>query len=221
MTHTQTHTHKHTQTHTQIHSSHSIPRQTRTLTDGQDTLVRHSVACMRNTHTHTHIHTHARALWHRDEFHWAYDVHKGPCVLYFVSDMSQVRDRVGSAVKNGKATQLRNQCQAALGFHFAEVYAYLRRARTQDTPPGEYYTVCVCVRVCVSVRYSLAPFLFGIAKGLENCWVCALCGSVYVCVSAEEAVVQKTLSDLVGGDRTLLQGCFMVDQLVFTEMMYS
>ncbi len=38
---------------------------------------------------------------------------------------------------------------------------------------------------------------------------------------ADEAAVQKTLSDLVGGDKTLLQGCFMVDQLVFTEMMYS
>ncbi len=38
---------------------------------------------------------------------------------------------------------------------------------------------------------------------------------------ADEASVQKSLSELVGGDKTLMQGCFLVDQLVFTEMMYA
>lgn len=37
---------------------------------------------------------------------------------------------------------------------------------------------------------------------------------------ADEVHVQKALSDLVGGDRSLMQGCFLVDQLVFQEMMY-
>lgn len=32
--------------------------------------------------------------------------------------------------------------------------------------------------------------------------------------------MQKALHELVGGDRSLIQGCFLVDQLVFQEMMY-
>lgn len=39
-------------------------------------------------------------------------------------------------------------------------------------------------------------------------------------VSTDEKEVQKKLLELVSGDRTRLQGCFMVDQLVFQEMMY-
>lgn len=38
---------------------------------------------------------------------------------------------------------------------------------------------------------------------------------------AEEVVVQRQLQELVGGDRALLQGCFLVDQLVFQESMYT
>ncbi len=35
-----------------------------------------------------------------------------------------------------------------------------------------------------------------------------------VCAHAEEVVVQRQLQELVGGDRALMQGCFLVDQLV-------
>lgn len=37
----------------------------------------------------------------------------------------------------------------------------------------------------------------------------------------DEKEVQKRLLDMVGGNRERLQGCFMVDQLVFQEMMYT
>uniref|UniRef100_A0A7S0R2F9 non-specific serine/threonine protein kinase n=1 Tax=Chlamydomonas leiostraca TaxID=1034604 RepID=A0A7S0R2F9_9CHLO len=87
--------------------------------------------------------------------------------------LAQVRDKVGAGTKSSKAQALRDKCQAALGVHFAQVYAYLRQTR------------------------NLADS-----------------GQV------DEVVVQRHLSDLVGGDRALIQGCFLVDQLVFQEMMY-
>jgi len=83
-----------------------------------------------------------------------------------------MQEKVGSAVKTGKAQALRDRCQAALGYHFGEVYTYLRRARGAAQPP-------------------------------------------------DEREVQKHLLGLVGGSRELMPGCFMVDQLVFTESMFK
>ena len=37
---------------------------------------------------------------------------------------------------------------------------------------------------------------------------------------AEEREVQRKLRDLVGNDSVMLQGCFLVDQLVFQETMH-
>ncbi len=39
--------------------------------------------------------------------------------------------------------------------------------------------------------------------------------------AADERDVQRRLLELVGGDRQRLQGAFIVDQLVFQEMMYT
>ena len=39
-------------------------------------------------------------------------------------------------------------------------------------------------------------------------------------VHADEREVQRRLRDMVGNDATMLQGCFLVDQLVFQETMY-
>jgi hypothetical protein len=61
--------------------------------------------------------------------------------------------------------------QEALGFHFATVYAYLRKTRSAATPP-------------------------------------------------DEREVQKKLLEIVGNRKDLMPGCFMVDQLVFTESMH-
>ena len=83
-----------------------------------------------------------------------------------------MQEKVGSAVKTSKAQALRDRCQTALGYHFGEVYTFLRRARGAAQPP-------------------------------------------------DEREVQKRLLDLVGGNKGLLPGCFMVDQLVFTESMFK
>lgn len=39
--------------------------------------------------------------------------------------------------------------------------------------------------------------------------------------SVDEKDVQRRLLDLVGGDKSALQGCFVVDQLVFQELMFA
>jgi hypothetical protein len=39
------------------------------------------------------------------------------------------------------------------------------------------------------------------------------------CGSYDEREVQRRLLELVGGERGCVQGCFLVDQLVFQEMM--
>ncbi|GAX79840.1 hypothetical protein CEUSTIGMA_g7280.t1 [Chlamydomonas eustigma] len=51
--------------------------------------------------------------------------------------LDTMQERVGNTVKNSKAQALREKCQNALGYHFGEVYTYLRRARTSQSPPDE------------------------------------------------------------------------------------
>ncbi|KAF5836953.1 hypothetical protein DUNSADRAFT_5182 [Dunaliella salina] len=47
--------------------------------------------------------------------------------------ISQVSERVGLSTKTGKAAALRERCQQYLGRMFPEVYAYLRKMRTQES----------------------------------------------------------------------------------------
>mmetsp|Transcript_1711 Transcript_1711/g.3847 ORF Transcript_1711/g.3847 Transcript_1711/m.3847 type:complete len:555 (+) Transcript_1711:108-1772(+) len=47
--------------------------------------------------------------------------------------ISQVCERVGLSTKTGKAAALRERCQQSLGRMFPEVYAYLRKMRTQES----------------------------------------------------------------------------------------
>jgi hypothetical protein len=44
---------------------------------------------------------------------------------------------------------------------------------------------------------------------------------LFCLAAADEGAVQRALLDLVGSDKGLLKGCFLVDQLVFQEMMYK
>ncbi|GFH17604.1 protein kinase domain-containing protein [Haematococcus lacustris] len=44
----------------------------------------------------------------------------------------QVREKVGVSARSSKAAALRDRCKQALGHHFASVYAYLRRVRSQE-----------------------------------------------------------------------------------------
>jgi len=96
---------------------------------------------------------------------------KGRVAGLMDDSISQVKDKVATMTKASKAAALRDRCQAELGFHFPDVYTYLRRVRTQET-------------------------------------------------STDELTVQRQLQELVGRDRALLQGCFLVDQLVFQETLY-
>ncbi|GFH20568.1 protein kinase domain-containing protein, partial [Haematococcus lacustris] len=43
-----------------------------------------------------------------------------------------VREKVGVSARSSKAAALRDRCKQALGHHFASVYAYLRRVRSQE-----------------------------------------------------------------------------------------
>mmetsp|Transcript_23560 Transcript_23560/g.51706 ORF Transcript_23560/g.51706 Transcript_23560/m.51706 type:complete len:731 (-) Transcript_23560:30-2222(-) len=82
------------------------------------------------------------------------------------------QERINTITKNSKAQVLRDRCQGMLGYHFGDVYTYLRRVRSSSEP-------------------------------------------------VDEREVQKKLLELVGGNRDLLQGCFMTDQLVFQESMWG
>lgn len=50
----------------------------------------------------------------------------------------QVEERVRADVFSSKAAAMRERCQEALGFHFPQVYAYLRRIRTQEHGAGTH-----------------------------------------------------------------------------------
>eukprot|EP00955_Chlamydomonas_euryale_P074669 362100-Chlamydomonas_euryale.AAC.1 len=84
----------------------------------------------------------------------------------------RVQHRVPSQVKRSKVNGLREQCTQQLGYHFGDVYAYLRRARGSNPP-------------------------------------------------VPEPEVQKRLLALVGNNDGLMHGCYLVDQLVFQESMWT
>ncbi|KAG1655857.1 hypothetical protein FOA52_012507, partial [Chlamydomonas sp. UWO 241] len=86
--------------------------------------------------------------------------------------LAHVQHRVGSGVMRSKAVALRERCTAMLGYHFGDVYAFLRRARARSPP-------------------------------------------------TPEAEVQRRLLQLVGNNEELMHGCFLVDQLVFQESMWT
>ncbi len=117
---------------------------------------------------------------------------------------------MGTTIKNTRSSVLRERCQAALGFHFPEVYAYLKRTRNQEQATGARARA----RRTHKDDEQHPPWRL---KSADQRGVCGMSAALHAC--ADEMQVQKQLQELVGGDRTLLQGCFLVDQLVFQEMM--